>query len=117
VTGQLVGGSALALALLAFIRFFLQRQIEDLRDDVDNLMRKLSVLEHEYDRERGLKHRALNDVARTVMALDLVRRLAQECTCNVLAPVVEIVDRLTVELETVGVHRRYDDPPATEGAT
>lgn len=100
---------ALALAVMAFIRIFLMRQITDLRSDVDRLTRQMADLERLYDEERGLKHKAYNDVARTVMALDLVQRLAKECTCGVLAPLEEVVSRLVAELETMK-HRRVDDP-------
>lgn len=100
---MLVGGSnlvgvgavgAVALALIAFIRLFLVRQIRDLTTRVNSL-------EEKYDEERGLKHKAYNDVARTTMALDLVRTLARECTCNVLGPLPEIIDRVMDELETL----------------
>lgn len=102
----IVGG--LSLAVMAFIRIFLMRQITDLRDDVDRLEKHLENLEVKYNEERGLKHKARNDVARTVMALELVRRLAAECTCGVLAPVIEIIDRMFAEI-LVEPARRVDD--------
>lgn len=100
-TSEYVGFGALALAVLAFIRFFLWRQIKDLRKDVATLEGKVEKIEARYDEERGLKHKAYNDVARTTMALDLVRSLARECTCNVLGPLPEIIDRVMDELETL----------------
>lgn len=105
---------ALALAVMAFIRIFLMRQITDLRDDVDRLTTQMAALEAKYDEERGLKHKAYNDVARAAMALDLVRRLAAQCTCGVLEPLIEIVDRMASEFETM-THRRHGDRP--EGDT
>lgn len=92
---------AVCLALIAFIRIFLARQISDLREDVERLEHHLADLEQRYDEQRGLKHKALNDVTRAVMALTLVQRLARECTCGALSPVIEIVDRMMVELATV----------------
>ena len=104
----MIGG--LSLAVMAFIRIFLMRQITDLRSDVDRLTRQMSDLEHKYNAERGEKHKAKNDIAKAVMALELVNRLAKECTCGVLAPLGEIIDRLFEELETVAMHhRRFDD--------
>ena len=113
--GQYVGASAIALAFIAFIRLFLMRQISDLRDDVADLREQITEIERKYDQERGDKHKARNDVARSVMALELVRRLAKQCTCGVLEPVIEIIDRLFAEFETLA-NRRHDDPPQ-EGAT
>ena len=106
--GQLAGAGAVgavALALIAFIRFFLVRQIRDLTVRVDDL-------EEKYDLERSLKHKAYNDVARTVMALDLVQRLAEECQCGVLSPLELVIGRLIEELETMP-QRRYTDAPPT----
>lgn len=110
VGGYLGGLGLLAGAFIAFIRIFLWRQITDLRADVNRLVGQIAELEEKYDEERGQKHKAFNDVARTVMALELVRRLAKECTCGVLAPVGEIIERLFTELETAA-QRRHDDLP------
>lgn len=96
-TGTLIGIGGIAVALIGFIRFFLVRQIRDLTVRVDSL-------EDKYDLERGLKHKAYNDVARTKMALDLVRRLAEECSCGVLSPLDEVIGRLMDELETMPSH-------------
>ena len=100
-------------AFLAFVRIFLMRHITDLREDVERLEDHVANLERQYDEARGQKHKALNDVAKTVMALDLVQRLAAECTCGVLAPLEEIIERLVLDLQTVP-SRRHDDPPPTE---
>lgn len=108
-----VGLGALSLAFIGFIRFFLWRQIKDLREDVIHLHDKIEELEKKYDGERSLKHKAFNDVARAVMALELVQRLAAACTCRVLAPLEEILKQLAEEFEIP--HRRHDDPPI-EGA-
>ena len=99
--GAGAGAVAVVLALIAFIRFFLVRQIRD-------LTRRVNGLEEKYDEERGQKHKAYNDVARTTMALDLVQRLAKECQCGVLSPLEQIIARLVAELETLP-HRRFDD--------
>jgi hypothetical protein len=107
----LLGG--LGLAGLAFIRLFIWRQITDLRTDVDHLQRKLGQLEELYDQERGLKHKAFNDVARASMALEMVRRLAVQCTCGVLEPLIEIVNRMTDEFETMR-HRHRDELAAED---
>ena len=99
----------LALAVMAFIRIFLMRQITDLRNDVARLEAHVSNLEAKYDQERKDKHRARNDVARAVMALDLVRRLAEQCTCGVLAPLTEIIDGMFDEFESLRHDRRATD--------
>lgn len=108
--GEAGAVAAILLALIAFIRLFLVRQIRDLTERVNKL-------EEKYDLERATKHKAFNDVARSVMALDLVRRLAEQCTCGVLDPLTEIIDRMFLEFETLQHNRRAGDPPAPEGAT
>ena len=117
--GELLGAGAvgaIVLALIAFIRFFLVRQIRDLRKDVETLRDDLDSLNEKYDEERGLKHKAYNDVARTVMALDLVQRLAEECKCGVLSPLEQVIGRLVTELETMP-HRRHVDGPEHPSTT
>lgn len=111
-----VGGTigivgALALAVMAFIRIFLMRQITDLREDVDRNTKELAEVRLELSRARSEKHKARNDLARSLMALEVVRRLAEECTCGVLSPVIEIIERLFNELESEDPRRRHDDPP------
>lgn len=108
--GGFIGLGSLAVGLLAFIRIFLMRQISDLRSDVDRLNRHVHEIEVRYDEERGQKHKARNDVARALMALELVHRLAQQCSCGVLAPLQEIIDRLFTELDIGSIpHRRFTD--------
>ena len=113
--GSYVGLGALALAFIAFIRFFLWRQITDLRADVLSLNDKIDAIEAKYDEERGLKHKAYNDVSRTVMALELVQRLAVECKCGVLSPLEQVVAKLVSELETLRHRRSGDD--TSQGST
>lgn len=76
-------------------------EIGTLRGQVTTLDRKLTALEVQYDEQRGLKHKANNDVARCVLALDLTQRLVRDCSCGALGPLVEIIDRLFAELETL----------------
>jgi hypothetical protein len=113
-----LGGVALGFIVVAYKllsdRRAVMSEIGTLRSQVKTLDGKVTEVERLYDEERGLKHKAFNDVARTVMALDLVQRLARECTCNVLSPLSEIIDRLLNELETVPhvadhIHRRRGD--------
>jgi hypothetical protein len=111
--GQYAGATGVVLALIAFVKFFLWNQIKDLRRDVARLRDDVVRIEGKYDEERGRKHKAFNDVARATMALELVRRLAETCTCGVLDPLTEIIERLFAEMETISL-RRHDDPP--EGA-
>lgn len=106
-TGGFVGVlGGLSLAFIAFIRLFLWQQIKDLRSDVAALQKHVGDLEERYDQQRSLKHQALQDVTKTVMALELVRRLAAQCSCGVLTPVVEIIERMMNELTP---YRRHDD--------
>jgi hypothetical protein len=90
-------------------RVALGGQIRGLGEEVSSLTDKVDNLEALYDQERGAKHKAYNDVARTVMALGLVQRLAQGCSCHVLDPLTEIIDRLVLELESPA-NRRLNDP-------
>lgn len=89
-------------------------QIEDLQKEVGDLRTHVDNLDQKYQEERSLKHKSRNDVARSVMALELVRRLAKDCTCGVLAPLTEIIDRLFSELETVHTNAEHHWPPLEE---
>lgn len=113
--GDLAWVGMTVLAVLGLVKFFPVRQISDLRNDVNTLTRHVSDLEAKYDDERSLKHKAYNDVARTVMALDLVRRLAAQCTCGALEPVIEIIERMSTELETM--QKRVADAVVTTTTT
>lgn len=97
------------------LRKAMAKQAERHQRAVADLNTKLDGITARYDLERSDKHKARNDVARAVTALDLVRRLAETCTCGALAPLIEIVDRMVEEFESM-THRRHDDPPP-EGAT
>lgn len=93
-----VGG----IALILLYRIITDRSaFRSLRSEVDELRRHVEDLDKKYQDERSMKHKSRNDVARAVMALELVRRLANDCTCGALAPLGEIIDRLFAELETV----------------
>lgn len=115
-----IGGGVALLAIVGLIRWFftdrsataiLHTEISELRKaladqsarharEIAELDAKVNHITDQYDEQRSMKHKALNDVAKTVMALDLVQRLATECTCGVLAPLSEIVDRLVADLAT-----------------
>jgi hypothetical protein len=104
--GESIGFGAIFVAVLAFVRIFLWREITELNA-------RVAKLEAQYDQERRDKHQARNDLAKAVMALELVRRLAAECTCGVLSPLSEIIDRLAAELSTLSRSRRHTDPEET----
>lgn len=76
-------------------------EVTTLKEQVRNLGNKVAHLEEQYDEQRSLKHKALNDVARCVLVLDLVQRLSKDCDCESFQPVAEIVDRLMIELQTM----------------
>jgi hypothetical protein len=76
-------------------------QIGTLQDEVTELRAHVLRIEKLYDEQRGAKHQAFNDVARALTALELVRRLARDCTCGALTPLTEIIDRILDEMETV----------------
>lgn len=82
------------------LRAALDKQSERHARDMAAVNTKVDRLEVLYDEQRSMKHKAFNDVAKTVMALDLVQRLAQECSCKVLSPLDEIIARLVADLET-----------------
>lgn len=83
------------------LRDALSAQAERHAHQIGALNGKVDTITEQYDQQRSRAHRALNDVARCVMALTLVQRLAAECTCSVLGPLPEIVDSLVAELETI----------------
>lgn len=100
----------------------LQREVDGLRkslalqskrhtDDMAAIRKKMGELEDENVRQRSLKHKATGDLAKAVIALDLVRRLADECVCErqPLAPLRDIITRLFDEME-MEANRRADDP-------
>ena len=100
-----VGGYALAglVVIAGVIRFFFSdtSQVDLLRNEVAELRERQAVLEAEINEQRTLKHAVNADLAKAVMALEVVRRLAQNCTCNALESVEEIVDELLNELSTL----------------
>lgn len=115
VDGQwAIGGGLGAVALIAFIRWMLSdnSQVLLLRSEVNELRERQASLESEINEQRTLKHAISGDMARAVMALEVVRRMAQNCTCNALEPVEQIVDQLLNELSTIRAarqQRRVDD--------
>ena len=94
------------------LRDALDRQSKQHRADMAHVNKKIEELEEENVRQRSMKHKVSGDLAKTVIALALVQRLARECTCNVLSPLKDIIERLLDELET-SADRRYDDLPNT----
>jgi hypothetical protein len=80
-------------------------ELESLREQIKDLRSHVHTIETLYDEQRGAKHQAFNDVARALTALELVRRLARECTCGALTPLIEIIDRILDEMETVRLRR------------
>lgn len=91
-----------------------RRAFNSLSREVDALRKHVEDLDAKYQAERSDKHKSRNDVARSVMALELVRRLAKDCTCGVLTPLTEIIDRLFTELETVAPVVDHRWPPLDE---
>lgn len=69
--------------------------------DIAEVNLKMKALEDENMRQRSAKHKVTGDLAKTVIALDLVKNLAQRCTCGALHPLREIIDRLLDELDTL----------------
>lgn len=103
------------VALILLYRIVTDRSaFRDLKHEVDELRAHVEDLDHKYQVERSMKHKSRNDVARTVMALELVRRLGKDCTCGVLDPLMEIIDRLFAELETVHTAAVHQWPPLEE---
>jgi outer membrane murein-binding lipoprotein Lpp len=101
------------LALALVIGYFLLRgysktqsvEIEGLRkalndqslrhsNDLATVTAKVDRLEVLYDEQRSEKHRAQNELAKTRLALDIVRRLQAECTCGALKPLGDILANL-----------------------
>lgn len=98
--------SVLFLAVLVTFKLLWDRravtsEIRTLTTQVNSLSTKVAKLEVQYDDERSLKHKANNDLARCVLALDLVQRLALKCTDGALDPLQDILNHLWAELETM----------------
>jgi len=119
--GDYVGLGVILLALLAFVRFFLAKQISDLRSDVDRLEAKVDRLEAENSTQRSLKHAARTELTRLYLLMKIIRVHAEQCTCgaldavrNILDSVADDEDRALAVVDPPG-HRRHDDP--IEGAS
>lgn len=124
-----VGGGVAFLALVSLIRFLLSdrgasdtlhKEIAGLRKsltdqsarhqaEMNGLRERQAKLEALYDEQRTLKHAITGDLAKAVMALEVVRRLSRNCTCQALISVEEIVDQLLNELSALRT-RRFNDP-------
>lgn len=130
--GPWLGGGGAAVVALGIFRLFfgdrtvdstLQAEIAGLRksladqstrhqEEIGALRERQAVLEERYDEQRTLKHAVSGDLAKAVMALEVVRRLSRNCTCKALVSVEEIVDQLLNELSTIRAaqqHRRASD--------
>ena len=111
ITATASGAVGIGLILLYKLitdRSAINAQIEAMQHQIETLERELAAqgvhlaqVEGLYDEQRGLKHQAFNDVARALTALELVKRLATECTCGVLTPLASIIERILDEMETV----------------
>jgi hypothetical protein len=104
VDGQwAVGGGVALMALVSLIRWLLgdNSQVSLLRDEVADLRERQAVMETEIREQRSLKHGLSGDLAKAVMALEVVRRLAQNCSCGALDSIEEIVDQLLNELSAI----------------
>jgi hypothetical protein len=55
---------------------------------------KVDIVNGELTEQRSLKHRMATDLAKSRLALDIVRRLQRECSCGALNPLAEILDNL-----------------------
>ena len=82
------------------LRHELAEQARRHAEDMGRVNAKMQLLEEENVRQRSMKHKVTGDLAKTVIALELVRRLAEECTCKVLSPLEEIINKLLDDLET-----------------
>lgn len=87
--GALVGGAAALVLLIGLARYLLldKSAVGELRRDLTDLRLKVDRLEHELNEQRGLKHKALSDLAVARGVLHMVKQLAQECTCGALHPI------------------------------
>lgn len=111
VDGQwAVGGGLGLIAIISFIRWLLgdQGQVSLLRSEVGELRERQAILEAEIVEQRSMKHAISADLAKTVMALEVLRRLSHNCTCQALISVEEIVDQLLGELSALRNRRRTD---------
>jgi hypothetical protein len=102
-----IGAGVIVLAVVALARTLLldrsafnqqEGEIRQLRSDVANLSAKVEAITGLYEEQRSQKHKALNDIAKCVMALHLIYELSKDCTCNALAKVDSIVVSLLTDL-------------------
>jgi uncharacterized protein (DUF3084 family) len=101
-TGFGVAGLAIIVGYKLIIdRSATKSELESLREQIHELRTHVHTIEQLYDEQRSDKHKARNDTARALTALELVRRLARECTCGALTPLTEIIDRILDEMETL----------------
>lgn len=103
ITWTVSGAVGVALVVLYRIitdRSAVNSELEVLKRQISELSQHVARLEALYDEQRGLKHQAFNDVARALTALELVRGMAEECTCGALGNLPPIIERVLVEMET-----------------
>lgn len=77
---------------------------EERSDEIQKLNERVSTLEAEIERQRrefdaeimtqrSAKHVTLNELMRSELMLDTIRRLAPACTCGALTPVLAMLER------------------------
>lgn len=92
-----------ALGLLALVVvFFLRRtdrQDTERREDVSTLSGENAALRAQVDAvqaenlvQRRLKHESLNNLAASLGTLQLVKRLAEDCTCGAMSRIEPVID-------------------------
>lgn len=92
--GDFLGLGGLLIAVLAFVKFFLARQIADLREDVQRLEKKVDDLERENAAQRSLKHAARTELTRLYLLVKIIRVHAEQCTCGALEVVRNLLEAI-----------------------
>jgi hypothetical protein len=101
LVGGLAGVAAVLVAMLVVSqRLLLDRSgFAELRNEMTELRVKVEALERMVDRERGLKHDALRDVAVARGVITVVERLSSKCSCGALDAIGDLLGDVTVRLD------------------
>ncbi len=89
--GVLAGYSGLFAAVLAFFKFFLNRQIRDLD-------KRLVACETKWDLQRTRSHRVIQELVKGDLLLQYVNDQHQACTCGSLDVIAPALERYIADL-------------------
>lgn len=89
----------------------LERRIETQDREIKGLNRRIGIMEVSYDLQRTRAHRAVNELTKAEMILDIVNDLKANCTCEALLVVEPILDRWIENSEARREALKTIEPP------